>query len=247
MILSCCLSGLQLVAVTNWRIGSLSSGAYKRSTLTLNSEERARRDATDVCHFWYFDARIAANVSVNRVGAGRTHLVAPGKQVNSKEFFHTTVGKSRQIRHSHKRRRFRTKPHHWIVIGRARQAPLSVEAERVLEGIVPGWNARLNWRDGGACPTARVGYWTPRDNASYRHCQGLGWLWLGLASGTRSLKSVARHVGSGALRPQPSLRRPQRQLGRSLRQFGTAIRRMATLRRLARPILRLAPTPVRGS
>ena len=159
---------------------------------------------------------------------------------NTKGFFHATVGKSRRIRHSHKRRRFRTKPHHWIVIGRARQAPLSVEAERVLEGIVPGWNARLNWRDGGACPTARVGYWTPRDNASYRHCQGLGWLWLGLASGTRSLESVARGMGSGALRPQPSLRRPQRQLGRSLRQLGTAIRRMATLPRLARPILRLA-------
>jgi hypothetical protein len=161
---------------------------------------------------------------------------------NTKGFFHTTVGKSRQIRHSHKRRRFRTKPPYWIVIGRARKAPLSVEAERALEGIVPGWNARFNWRDGGACCSARVGYWTPRDNASYRHCQGVGWLWLGLASGTRSLESVARGMGPGALRPQPPLRHlaPQRQLARSLRQLGTAIRRVATLPQLARPKLRLA-------
>ena len=166
---------------------------------------------------------------------------------NSKRYRPRDSRQSRQIHLSHKRRRFRTKRHHWIVIGRARKAPLSVEAERALEGIVPGWNARFNWRDGGACCSARVGYWTPRDNASYRHCQGMGWLWLGLASGTRSLESVARGMGPGALCPQPPLRRSQRQLGRSLRQLGTAIRRMATLPRLARPILRLAPTPVRGS
>jgi hypothetical protein len=43
---------------------------------------------------------------------------------NTKGFFHATVGESHQIRQSHKRRRFRTKPDHWTVIGRARKSPL---------------------------------------------------------------------------------------------------------------------------
>src|SRR4029077_7052975 len=72
---------------------------------------------------------------------------------------------------------------------------LSVEAERAFEGIVPSRNAPFNWRDGGACCSARDGYWPPPDNPSYRHCQGMGWLWLGLASGARSLESAA--AGSG--------------------------------------------------
>jgi hypothetical protein len=195
-----------------------------------------------MCVIFGTSTRIAANASVNRVGAGCTHLVAPRKQAKHKGIIRHD---SRQISPDPPFAQTSSISDEAAPLDRywpGSQSPLSVEAERALEGIVPGWNARFNWRDGGACCSARVGYWTRRDNASYRHCQGVGWLWLGLASGTRSLESVARGMGPGALRPQPPLRHsgPQRQLARSLRQLGTAIRRMATLPRLARPILRLA-------
>jgi hypothetical protein len=67
------------------------------------------------------------------------------------------------------------------------------------------------------------------DRCSSRHRPGMGWLWLGLASGARTLEPVERRMGSTALRAEP--------LPRGLEPLwwrARSLRRMALRRRVGR-------------
>jgi hypothetical protein len=104
--------------------------------------------------------------------------------------------------------------------------------------ISRGRRGRSDYPDSGACSAACDAHGAIRPGA--RHRPSMGWLWLGLAPGARSLEPVERGMGSAALRAKPLLRglgsvrrleRPLRRLERSLWGWARPLRRLATLRR----------------
>src|SRR5216683_6177160 len=100
--------------------------------------------------------------------------------------------------------------------------------------ISRGRRGRSDYPDSGACSAACDAHGAVRPGA--RHRPSMGWLWLGLAPGARSLEPVERGMGSAALRAKPLLRGP-----RSLRRLERPLRRLErSLWGRARPLRRLA-------
>jgi len=76
---------------------------------------------------------------------------------------------------------------------------------RVL-GICAGRRTCCDRVDVGSRRSAGVGRGATCDSCAPGIVQGVGWLWLGLASGARTLEPVERGMGSAALCAEPLLR-----------------------------------------